>query len=79
MTEGRITDKAPYGRQITLVCMNHPDLTWSTKNIGSSKADGQIYLGRSVFFDEPCAYECSCSGSMLRLHPMYLEQEAVHE
>ena len=76
--DNRITDKESYGRHITLVCANHPDLAWSTKNIGTSAPDGRVGLMRSVFF-ESNGCECDCSASLLRLHPKYSELEAVHD
>jgi hypothetical protein len=78
MIDPRITDRAPYGGHILLVCVNHPDLNWSTKNIGASTSDGRVGLMRSIFFASS-GCECDCPASLLRLHPMYSEQEAVHE
>jgi hypothetical protein len=75
MSDGRITDKAPYGRHVTLVCADHPDLQWSTKNIGSV-FDGQVSFCRSLFF-ESFGPECSCNQSRLRLHPSYATADSV--
>jgi len=71
----RITDRAPYGRHITLTCVNHPALEWSTKNIGSI---GQ----RTVFFDlrGVCTDdECDCAARDLRVHPKYESMPVVPE
>jgi hypothetical protein len=69
--DGRISTKAPYGMMIALTCANHPNLSWSTKNIGHGAADGTgVYLARSIFFNHDFSQpECDCPGSMLRVHP----------
>lgn len=76
----RITTKAPYGQRIRLTCKNHPELEWSTKNIGSTR-DGKIYRERSIFFDlwHADKEECSCPGSDLSLHPSYADLPDVPE
>lgn len=51
-----IVSNRHYGEHIALTCRNHPDLTWSTKNIGC--------IGmRSIFFNG--GVECSCPMSDL--------------
>jgi hypothetical protein len=77
--EARITDKEEYGRHITLVCAHHPELSWSTKNIGGSRPDGSVWFNRSIFFISDGKWECECSSSSLRLHPMYHALESVPE
>lgn len=52
----RIDDRYEYGRHIPLTCKNHPELRWSTKNIGNI---GQ----RSIF---AITNECACSLADLR-------------
>jgi hypothetical protein len=58
MYEGRIRTDVEYGAHIDLMCVNHPDLRWSTKNIGHIGA-------RSIFWMPPRPYdgteECTCS------------------
>ena len=54
----RIVPWAPYGQHIGLTCKNHPELSWSTKNIS--------YIGaRSIFYDYRGQSECGCSGHVL--------------
>jgi len=74
----RITDKAQYGEHITLVCENHPELEWSTKNIGYQGDDGAIHRGRTLFFWS-YGRECDCNSRLLRLHPKYATLEPVEE
>ena len=74
----RITDKEPYGCHITLVCENHPELEWSTKNIGCQNENGTIYRARTLFFFS-YGRECPCHSSLLRLHPKYSTMESVEE
>jgi len=50
---GRIVVWAGYGDHIDLTCINHPDLRWSTKNIGGIGA-------RSVFYVSNSYRRCSC-------------------
>lgn len=62
--DGRITDKAEYGRHINLYCVCHPEKRWSTKNI--------YPIGcRTIFYnlemDADMGEECSCSISELRV------------
>jgi hypothetical protein len=78
---GRITDKAPYGVHISVICMDHPHLRWSTKNIGGVMTlDGAIGFARSLFFEgDPGERECPCSGDKLRLHPSYADKPSVPE
>lgn len=68
--DGRITQSAEYGEHIPLTCKNHPELRWSTKNIGGRASDGRIFFGRSVFFPSSNwregHEECDCPGSDLR-------------
>ena len=63
MTDDRIDDRYKWGQHIPLTCVNHPDLRWSTKNIG--------YIGaRSIFYTSwQVAPECACKGSDLRPLP----------
>lgn len=57
----KIVQFAPYGQHIGLYCVNHPDMRWSTKNIGC--------IGmRSIFFSG-YERECSCGMSDLRVLP----------
>jgi hypothetical protein len=56
--ECTIDPDQPYGEHIALTCRNHPELTWTTKNID--------FIGaRSIFFASgrtaPYPDECSCS------------------
>ncbi len=59
VTDGkRICDNSDYGKHIVLRCKNHPEKTWSTKNIA--------YIGcRSLFYnlynDPKQGQECDCS------------------
>lgn len=56
----RIVPWAPYGQHIGLTCKNHPELSWSTKNIS--------YIGaRSIFYDYKGHGECGCSGHDLEV------------
>lgn len=75
--DDRITDRAPRGQHIALVCVNHPDLNWNTKNIGGSDVE-RVWFERTIFFNEgsPFIPECSCPATALRLHPQYKELEA---
>jgi hypothetical protein len=58
---GALRDDVPYGQHIALHCVNHPELSWSTKNIAPIGA-------RSIFFHgEPGQSECSCPCSDLRV------------
>ena len=57
---GRITTKAPYGRHIGLRCKNHPQNTYSTKNIAPIGA-------RSIFADNG---DCPCGCESLELIPI---------
>lgn len=53
-----IDPSQPYGQHIALTCKNHPDLRWSTKNIG--------FLGaRSIFYFSEDKPECACDFSTL--------------
>ena len=53
-----IDPSQPFGQHISLMCKNHPDLRWSTKNIG--------YIGaRSIFYFSHSVPECSCSSNLL--------------
>ncbi len=54
-----IDPSQPYGQHISLYCVNHPNLRWSTKNIDFIGARSIFYFGR-----EP---ECSCSISDLEV------------
>ncbi len=59
----RITEAAPYGQQINLRCVNHPDqgAAWSTKNIAPIGC-------RRIFFDlygTAQTPECDCPLSKL--------------
>lgn len=77
----RITNKAPYGAHIQLTCANHPELGWSTKNIGSQNAD-RIFLARTLFFDPDGTSahpECRCHMKDLRLSPAYSTMPDVEE
>lgn len=65
---GRIVPWELYGEHIPLTCENHPDLRWSTKNIGGIGS-------RSIFFSsawgvkptEPMPVECSCKARSLKV------------
>lgn len=63
-----LTDEYPYGHQVTLVCVNHPELEWQAKNIAP--------LGcRTIFFDlfnKSRRGECRCPLSDLKLKNEYL-------
>lgn len=77
---GRITPKAPYGQHIKLICKNHPHLSWSTKNIGGSNADGTLWTERSVFFSgDGRTPECDCPIRDLRTAPELAELPDVSE
>lgn len=65
MNDERITDTVEYGRHITLTCANHPNLAWSTKNIGTTY-DGVIYRARSLFYITRNIPECDCPVSLLK-------------
>jgi hypothetical protein len=57
--DDRIVTWAERGEHITLTCVNHPDLRWSTKNIG--------YIGaRSIFYSTWRTEECPCPARDLR-------------
>ena len=75
MFDGRITDKAPYGCHVALVCAEHPGMQWSTKNIGAA-IEGRVFFSRTIFFDSH-GIECDCNQSSLRLHPMYADLPQV--
>ncbi len=88
LLDGRITSKAPYGRHIGLTCVDHPELSWSTKNIGSASETGTgIYMARHIFFDnwtwvdgKPThshKAECDCPASKLIVNPKLMEQPDV--
>ena len=72
----RITKKAHYGQHIDLTCKNHPDLSWSTKNI-----DG---IGcRTIFYNLACddnmPNECDCTNKFLTISPRYNDMPDVAE
>lgn len=48
--EDRIDVNRPRGEHIPLTCKNHPELRWSTKNIGALREDGSPMLARNIFF-----------------------------
>ncbi len=49
----KIVEFAEYGEHIALKCRLHPQLKWSTKNIG--------YIGaRSIFYCTKTEIECNC-------------------
>jgi hypothetical protein len=62
--DDRITKKAPYGRHIGLTCVNHPELSWNTKNIAPIGC-------RTIFFngwdESPPKKECDCPLRDLRV------------
>lgn len=61
--DGRLTDKAVYGRQIKLTCKNHPNKFWSTKNISPIGC-------RTIFWDlfhDSEGPECDCGLSDLQV------------
>jgi hypothetical protein len=62
----RIVPWAPYGQHIQLRCKNHPQLSWSTKNI-------RFIGARSVFFGLNGIKEAECSCSINRLEPVIPE------
>lgn len=65
-----IDPSQPYGRHIALTCQNHPDLTWTTKNIG--------YIGaRSIFFADfrKGLTECCCPVSDLMVANRSLDND----
>lgn len=57
MTDGRITDKAPYGAHIMLTCKQHPTLRWSTKNITPIGCRTLFY---NLYNDPDMEAECEC-------------------
>ena len=68
--DGRIVEFIEYGRHIALRCRHHPDLRWSTKNIGSIGARSIFYCG--AIRDGKCnnaVPECTCSGDDLEPCP----------
>lgn len=74
--DSRITTKAPYGQHISLTCANHPELSWSTKNIGNANEDGTgVYFARHIYFDG-CT-ECTCPPSDLIVNPKLMAMEDV--
>ena len=66
MNDGRITKKAPYGMHIGLRCCNHPDLRWSTKNIGYIGARRIFY---NLAYDLDAPPECECDVEDLEVIP----------
>lgn len=63
----RITKKAPYGRHIGLRCRNHPELTWSTKNI-SPIGCRTLFYNLGGYPDAPP--ECACPMRDLEVIPI---------
>lgn len=80
MSDGRITDSAEYGCHVSLLCVNHPEKRWFTKNIGHIGA-------RSIFASEEQygvrdgrlvnLYECDCPMSDLCLVESYVAKIPV--
>jgi hypothetical protein len=62
--EDTIDPAQPWGQHIALTCVNHPELTWTTKNIGCIGARSIFYSGWHT--DVP---ECPCPMSDLRVVP----------
>jgi hypothetical protein len=61
--EDRIDVTQERGAHIRITCKNHPELRWSTKNIGSMNEDGSFYMSRNIFFFG-VATEANPSGEM---------------
>lgn len=55
----RIVESKLYGEHISLYCVNHPHLRWSTKNIDCIGA-------RTIFYSSKDLPECNCSTAHLR-------------
>lgn len=56
--ESVICSNSPYGQQITIKCVNHPEKKWTTKNICNIGA-------RSIFYKDwgnnpSIGQECNC-------------------
>lgn len=64
---GRLTTKAPYGQHIKCRCRNHPENTYSTKNIAPFGA-------RSIFAE---GRDCPCSADALEVDPSYNDMPDV--
>jgi hypothetical protein len=74
--DGVFDPRYTYGDHVALTCENHPNLRWSTKNIGG--------IGmRNIFFssnwreegdERPYDIECSCPAGLLHPVGMTLEQ-----
>ena len=72
----RITNKARYGEHIELICINHPALVWSTKNIDSIGCRTIFYnLGGDIDYPQ----ECDCKSGSLMVSPQYMELPDVPE
>lgn len=61
--EDRIDRTRTRGEHIPLTCKNHPELRWSTKNIGAQRENGEVILARNIFFFG-MATEANPSGEM---------------
>jgi hypothetical protein len=70
--EDTIDPTQPYGQHISLTCVNHPELRWTTKNID--------YIGaRSIFYHGwKTAPECMCKIDSLIVVPVQPVEEGVH-
>lgn len=72
--DDRITVHAARGDHIALTCVNHPNMRWSTKNLG--------YIGaRTIFYnlhgDSGMGDECSCAFKCLVVAPEVFEQPII--
>lgn len=67
-TERRICTHCPDGEHITIVCKNHPESKYTSKNIGQTNSVGEIYFQRSIFLE--CGrHSCDCdSNSLVHIH-----------
>jgi hypothetical protein len=68
----RITPKAAYGQHIKLTCKDHPELSWSTKNIDRIGC-------RTIFYMTYATPECNCPLSKLTLWEGYKDLPDVAE
>ena len=57
--DGKIKSSALFGEHITLTCVNHPHLRWTTKNIAP--------LGCRTIFYTSKGSECECKMDKLRV------------
>lgn len=77
--DGRIIKSRPYGQHISLACRNHPNMRWSTKNIGNIGSRSIFYVGQvgpdGTITQDHFTPECSCSAA--DLYPVHANEPEV--